>query len=86
MLAAIVERILPENFYSPSLLPSRACPLVLLDYVQEYTPKLYAHSAELGVDLAAICFFFVVPPTLSFYIVFISDFNQSLGRFSHEWT
>ena len=56
MLAAIVEKILPENFFSPSLLPSRACPLVLLDYVQEYTPKLHAHLTELGVDLAAICF------------------------------
>ena len=56
MLAAIVERILPEDFFSPSLLPSRACPLVLLDYVQEYTPKLHAHLTELGVDLGAICF------------------------------
>jgi len=45
MLAAIVERILPEIFFSPSLLPSRACPLVLLDSdyhdVQEFTPKLH---------------------------------------------
>ncbi|KAF8193339.1 GTPase activating rab protein [Pholiota molesta] len=56
MLAAIVERILPEDFFSPSLLPSRACPLVLLDFVQELTPKLHAHLTELGVDLAAICF------------------------------
>jgi len=56
MLAAIVERILPEDFFSPSLLPSRACPLVLLDYVQEFTPKLHAHLTDLGVDLAAICF------------------------------
>src|SRR5882757_4186888 len=56
MLTAIVEKILPESFFSPSLLPSRACPLVLLDYVQEYTPKLHAHLTELGVDLAAICF------------------------------
>ncbi|KAJ2918478.1 hypothetical protein MD484_g1974, partial [Candolleomyces efflorescens] len=56
MLAAIVERILPEEFFSPSLLPSRACPLVLLDYVQEYLPKLHAHLIELGVDLGAICF------------------------------
>ncbi|KAF8896638.1 rab-GTPase-TBC domain-containing protein [Infundibulicybe gibba] len=56
VLTAIVERILPEDFFSPSLLPSRACPLVLLDYVQELTPKLYAHLADLGVDLAAICF------------------------------
>ncbi|KAJ7503309.1 rab-GTPase-TBC domain-containing protein [Mycena galericulata] len=55
-LAAIVERILPEDFFSPSLLPSRACPLVLLDYVKEFTPKLHAHLADLGVDLPAICF------------------------------
>lgn len=55
-LSAIVERILPEDFFSPSLLPSRACPLVLLDYVQEFIPKLHTHLTELGVDLAAICF------------------------------
>ncbi|TFK21482.1 TBC-domain-containing protein [Coprinopsis marcescibilis] len=56
MLAAIVERILPEDFFSPSLLPSRACPFVLLDYVQQYLPKLHAHLTELGIDLGAICF------------------------------
>src|SRR5882757_1971319 len=56
MLAAIVEKLLPEDFFSPSLLPSRACPLVLLDYVQECTPKLHAHLRGLGVDLGAICF------------------------------
>ncbi|KAJ7183627.1 rab-GTPase-TBC domain-containing protein [Mycena filopes] len=55
-LAAIVERILPEDFFAPSLLPSRACPLVLLDYVREHIPRLHAHLAELGVDLPAICF------------------------------
>lgn len=55
-LAAIIERILPEEFFSPSLLPSRACPLVLLDYVQETCPKLFAHLADLGIDLPAICF------------------------------
>ncbi|KAF7308371.1 GTPase activating rab protein [Mycena chlorophos] len=55
-LAALIERILPEDFFSPSLLPSRACPLVLLDYVKEMHPKLHAHLAELGVDLPAICF------------------------------
>jgi hypothetical protein len=56
VLAALVERILPEGFFSPTLLPSRACPLVLLDYVQENMPKLAAHLAELGIDLPAICF------------------------------
>ncbi|XP_006458949.1 hypothetical protein AGABI2DRAFT_217774 [Agaricus bisporus var. bisporus H97] len=56
MLAAIVEKILPEDFFSPSLLPSRACPLVLLDYVVEHLPKLHAHLMELEIDLGAICF------------------------------
>ncbi|KXN83791.1 TBC domain-containing protein C4G8.04 [Leucoagaricus sp. SymC.cos] len=56
MLAAIVEKILPEDFFSPLLLPSRACPLVLLDYVAEHLPKLHSHLTELGIDLGAICF------------------------------
>ncbi|KAI0291382.1 rab-GTPase-TBC domain-containing protein [Multifurca ochricompacta] len=56
VLAALVERILPEGFFSPTLLPSRACPLVLLDFVHEGIPKLAAHLAELGIDLPAICF------------------------------
>ena len=56
VLCAIIERILPEDFFAPSLLPSRACPLVLLDFVKEHLPKLYAHLTRLGVDLTAICF------------------------------
>ncbi|KAH9918904.1 TBC-domain-containing protein [Epithele typhae] len=56
VLAAVIEHILPEDFFSPSLLSSRACPLVLLDYVQELMPKLHTHLTELGVDLGAICF------------------------------
>lgn len=56
VLAALVERILPEDFFSPSLLPSRACPLVLLDLVEQHIPKLFSHLTELGVDLPAICF------------------------------
>lgn len=55
-LCAIVEKLLPDDFFAPSLLPSRACPLVLLDYVREQLPKLYKHLEGLGVDLAAICF------------------------------
>ncbi|KAG1866164.1 rab-GTPase-TBC domain-containing protein [Suillus subluteus] len=44
------------DFFSPSLLPSRACPLVLLEYVHETMPRLYTHLTGLGVDLPAICF------------------------------
>ncbi|KAL5525835.1 hypothetical protein ACEPAG_7172 [Sanghuangporus baumii] len=56
ILAATIERILPNDFFSPSLLVSRACPLVLLDYVEDLMPALHRHLTELGVDLPAICF------------------------------
>ena len=53
---ALLERVLPTGFFSPTLLPSRACPLVLLDLVREHLPKLFVHLQELGIDLPAICF------------------------------
>jgi hypothetical protein len=56
VFTAIIEKILPAEFFSPSLLVSRACPMVLLDYVQEYLPKLYTHLTNIGIDLPAICF------------------------------
>ena len=56
VLSAIIERLLPSDFFSPSLLVSRACPLVLMEYVQEFLPNLYTHLMGLGVDLPAICF------------------------------
>lgn len=56
VLSAIIERILPEDFFSPSLISSRACPLVLLEYVRESMPKLHQHLIDLDVDLPAICF------------------------------
>lgn len=56
MLSAVIERLLPEDFFSPTLLSSRACPLVLLDYVKEQLPKLHAHLNKLEVDIGAVCF------------------------------
>ncbi|QRW04023.1 Rab-GTPase-TBC domain protein [Ceratobasidium sp. AG-Ba] len=44
------------QFFSGSLIDSRACPLVLLDYVEIHHPKVYAHLLDLNVDLPAICF------------------------------
>ncbi|KIJ50927.1 hypothetical protein M422DRAFT_27057 [Sphaerobolus stellatus SS14] len=55
-LVCIIEKHLPEDFFSPPLLVSRACPLVLLDYVHDLMPALFSHLLELGVDLPAICF------------------------------
>lgn len=56
VFVAIIERILPAEFFSPSLLVSRACPMVLLDYVEEHLPKLFKHLGDMSVDLPAICF------------------------------
>ena len=56
VLCAIIEQLLPRDFFSTSLLVSRACPMVLMDYVEESLPRLHAHLVELGVDLPAICF------------------------------
>ncbi|KAG8914153.1 hypothetical protein FRC01_004198, partial [Tulasnella sp. 417] len=56
ILVSIIEKLLPAEFFSPSLLVSRACPMVLLDYVQETMPKLYLHLLDQGVDLPAISF------------------------------
>jgi hypothetical protein len=55
-LTALVERVLPTGFFAPALLPSRACPLVLLDYVSDLLPRLRAHLDRIGADLAAITF------------------------------
>lgn len=56
VLSAIIERILPGDFFSPSLLVSRACPMVLMDFVRDHLSTLHSHLTELGVDLPAICF------------------------------
>lgn len=56
VLCAIIEKLLPEDFFSPSLLSSRACPLVLLEYVKEQLPKFHNHLNKLGVDIGAVCF------------------------------
>ncbi|KAG9124962.1 hypothetical protein FRC07_009554 [Ceratobasidium sp. 392] len=56
VLTCIIEKFLPSEFFSGSLIESRACPLVLLDYVEIHHPKVYAHLLDMGVDLPAICF------------------------------
>ena len=55
-LACIIERVLPSEFYTPSLRTSRVFPLVLADYVRELMPRLHAHIEKLDVDVSAICF------------------------------
>lgn len=52
----MLDRLLPKDFYSPSLLASRTDQLVLADLVVLHLPKLSGHLEELGVDLASITF------------------------------
>ncbi|KAL8714317.1 MAG: hypothetical protein Q9220_001648 [cf. Caloplaca sp. 1 TL-2023] len=56
MLTSIIENILPKQYYDRSLRASRADQRVLLGYIEEILPKLYAHFAELGIELEALTF------------------------------
>lgn len=51
-----MERLLPESFYSPDLLASRADQMVLADLVGQLVPRVHGHFEELGVDLASVTF------------------------------
>lgn len=52
----MIDRLLPRDYYAPSLMGSRADQLVLQDLVQLHIPKLYAHLQALGIDLTSITF------------------------------
>jgi hypothetical protein len=85
-LAAIIEKLLPEDFFSPSLLVSRACPLVLLDYVQELQPKLFNHLNKFEVDLPAICFSWFLslftdclPAEVSWDVIIITSVHMTIS-------
>ena len=56
LLASIIEHILPQGYYSSTLLASRADQLVLRHYVARLLPKLSAHLDNLGIDLEALTF------------------------------
>ncbi|CAK9779640.1 TBC-domain-containing protein [Cutaneotrichosporon oleaginosum] len=56
VLHCIVERLLPPDFFAPSLLGSRADQLVLSDLVSTHLPKIAAHLSALQVDLTALTF------------------------------
>lgn len=56
ILVAMIENILPSNYYDHGLVGSRADQVVLRGYVSEVLPKLGAHLDELGVELEALTF------------------------------
>ena len=55
-LVAIIERILPEGYFTPDLIASRADQRVLKRLVRESCPRVHSHLQRLGVDLEAITF------------------------------
>ena len=56
VLTSLIENILPQHYYDPSLLASRADQQVLRSYVTEILPKLSAHLDSLGIELDALTF------------------------------
>lgn len=52
----MIDRLLPRDYYAPSLLGSRANQLVLQDLVQLHIPKIWAHLQALSIDLTSITF------------------------------
>lgn len=56
VLTSMIENILPEGYYSPSLITSRADQVVLRRYVTEILPQLSRHLDSLGIELEALTF------------------------------
>lgn len=56
VLSCMIDRMLPRDFYTPTLLGSRVDQMVLQDLVSAHLPKVASHLKELGVDLASITF------------------------------
>ncbi|KIW99895.1 uncharacterized protein Z518_10823 [Rhinocladiella mackenziei CBS 650.93] len=56
LLVAIIDVILPSQYFSSTLLVARADQVVLRQYVAEVLPKLSAKLDELGVELEACTF------------------------------
>ncbi|KIV92520.1 hypothetical protein PV10_03811 [Exophiala mesophila] len=56
LLVAIIDVILPSQYFSATLLVARADQVVLRQYVAEVLPKLSAKLDDLGVELEACAF------------------------------
>ncbi|XP_039614114.1 TBC1 domain family member 2A [Polypterus senegalus] len=55
-LVAIVENIMPRDYYSKTLIASQADQRVFRDFMTEKMPRLMAHLEEHNVDLSLISF------------------------------
>uniref|UniRef100_A0A8C9TH85 TBC1 domain family member 2 n=1 Tax=Scleropages formosus TaxID=113540 RepID=A0A8C9TH85_SCLFO len=70
-LVAIVETIMPKDYYSKSLTASQADQRVLKELVAEKLPRLAVHFEEYGVDVSLITFNW-------FLVVFVEDLASKI--------
>lgn len=56
VLSAVIDRMLPTDYYTPSLAGSRADQLVLAELVALHLPRLASKLGEMGVELASLTF------------------------------
>ncbi|KPP76985.1 TBC1 domain family member 2A-like [Scleropages formosus] len=55
-LVAVVETIMPQDYYSKTLIASQADQRVLKDFMAEKMPRLMAHLEEYSVDVSLVTF------------------------------
>lgn len=89
-LVAIVDSIMPANYYSSTLEASQADQRVFRDLLAEKMPRLHRHLESLSIDLSLITFnWFLciycdnVPPETMFRIwdVFLNESSKVLFRY-----
>lgn len=90
-LKAVVENIMPLDYYTPSLVGSQADQLVLKDFLAEKLPRLSSHLDRCGVDVSSSTFswflvvFVEVLPShilLPLWDAFLYEGSKVLFRFS----
>ncbi|XP_068737715.1 TBC1 domain family member 2B-like [Montipora capricornis] len=90
-LVAIVEHLIPKDYYSKTLIASQADQRVLRDLLTEKLPRLNAHFEALNVDLSLVSFNwfltvfvdnFPVQTSLRVWDTFLFEGNKVLFRFA----
>ncbi|OLL27091.1 TBC domain-containing protein [Neolecta irregularis DAH-3] len=89
VLVSIVEKILPEGYFTPDLITSRADQRVLKQYLKELCPKIHNFFAKMRVDIESVTFGWFLsvftdclPPEVLFRVwdVFFMEGNTFLWR------
>lgn len=58
--SSTIQSLLPSDFYTPSLLGSRTEQAVLEEYVSELLPEVASKLEDLGMELSALTFGWVL--------------------------